>query len=58
VVFAGVFMFLIAWLTHGFLYRWPATRISNETIERAIERAILPGHDALRRWIARLRAAR
>jgi membrane-associated PAP2 superfamily phosphatase len=57
VVFAGVFMYLLAWLTHGLLYRWRATRVCDRTIEGAIERAILPGHEALRRLIARLRIA-
>jgi membrane-associated PAP2 superfamily phosphatase len=38
VVFAGVFTFLIVWLTHGLLYRWRITRISDETVERTLER--------------------
>jgi membrane-associated PAP2 superfamily phosphatase len=38
VVFAGVFTFLVIWLTHGLLYRWRATRISDAAVERAIER--------------------
>ncbi len=38
VVFAGVFTFLIIWIGHGLLYRWPATRITDEAVERAIER--------------------
>src|ERR1700730_3198155 len=38
VVFAGVFTFLVIWLTHGWLYRWPRTRISDEAVERALER--------------------
>src|SRR6516165_5867018 len=29
VVFAGVFMFLLIWLVHGLLYRWPRTRITD-----------------------------
>jgi lipid A 4'-phosphatase len=37
VVFAGVFTFLVIWLTHGFLYRWPRTRITDEAVERALE---------------------
>ena len=41
VVFAGVFTFLIVWLTHGLIYRWPATRITDEAVERAIERLSL-----------------
>jgi lipid A 4'-phosphatase len=38
VVFAGVFTFLLIWLTHGLIYRWRRTRITDETVERAIER--------------------
>jgi len=41
VVFAGVFAFLVIWLTHGLLYRWSATRISDEAVERALERMSL-----------------
>jgi len=37
VVFAGVFTFLVIWLTHGLLYRWRATRISDAAVEQAIE---------------------
>jgi lipid A 4'-phosphatase len=38
VVFAGVFTFLVIWLTHGFLYRWRATRITDEAVERVLTR--------------------
>jgi lipid A 4'-phosphatase len=34
VVFAGVFMYLVIWAVHGFLYRWRATQLSDEAIER------------------------
>jgi lipid A 4'-phosphatase len=44
-VFAGVFTFLIIWIVHGLIYRWPRTRLSDETVERAIERLTTPGHD-------------
>ena len=37
VVFAGVFTFLVIWLTHGWLYRWPRTRITDEAVARALE---------------------
>ncbi len=45
VVFAGVFMFLIIWLAYGLIYRWRRTRLSDEAIERALERIATPGHD-------------
>ena len=38
VVFAGVFAFLVIWLVHGWLYRWPRTRISDGDVERVLER--------------------
>jgi lipid A 4'-phosphatase len=33
-----VFTFLVIWLTHGWLYRWPRTRIADAAVERALER--------------------
>jgi lipid A 4'-phosphatase len=55
-VFAGVFTFLIIWLAHGWLYRWPATATTDAAVERALEKVGLTGHRALG-WIAtRLRA--
>jgi membrane-associated PAP2 superfamily phosphatase len=44
-IFAGVFTFLIIWLVHGLIYRWPRTRLSDQAVEHAIERFALPGHD-------------
>jgi membrane-associated PAP2 superfamily phosphatase len=43
VIFAGVFVFLIIWLTHGLIYRWPRTRLTDEGVERAIARCSLTG---------------
>ena len=45
VVFAGVFTFLIIWLVHGLIYRWPRTRLTDDGVEHAIERFARPGHD-------------
>jgi membrane-associated PAP2 superfamily phosphatase len=36
VVFSGVFMFLITWTAQGLLFRWPATRTSDEAVERPL----------------------
>jgi membrane-associated PAP2 superfamily phosphatase len=44
-VFAGVFTFLIIWVVHGLIYRWPRTRLSDEAVEHAIERLARRGHD-------------
>jgi membrane-associated phospholipid phosphatase len=40
VVFAGVFAFVAIWIVHGWLYRWRATRISDEAVETALERML------------------
>jgi membrane-associated PAP2 superfamily phosphatase len=37
VVFAGVLSFLVVFVAHGFIYRWPATRFSDAAVERALE---------------------
>jgi lipid A 4'-phosphatase len=44
-IFAGVFTFLIVWIVHGLIYRWPRTRLDDAAIERAIERIARPGYD-------------
>jgi lipid A 4'-phosphatase len=36
VVFAGVFMYLLVWAMHGLIYRWRATRLSEESIDRVL----------------------
>ena len=30
VIFAGVFTFLIIWIVHGLIYRWPRTRLTDD----------------------------
>ena len=37
VVFAGIFTFLIIWLAHGLIYRWPRTRLADGDVERRLE---------------------
>lgn len=39
VVFAGVLMFLAIWLMHGLLFRWRATHLSDEALERPLAQA-------------------
>ena len=39
VVFAGVFMYLLIWLIHGLIYRWPATRIDEAAASRRLTEA-------------------
>jgi lipid A 4'-phosphatase len=38
VVFAGVFVYLEIWLVYGLIYRWPATALSEDTIEAVLVR--------------------
>ena len=54
VVFAGVFMYLLIFAAHGLIYRWPATRLSEEKIERLLTRS----GEALRDMLAKLGAKR
>ncbi|MEJ0074242.1 MAG: phosphatase PAP2 family protein [Alphaproteobacteria bacterium] len=58
VVFSGVFTFLIIWVVHGLIYRWPRTRLTDEQVERAIEYVVLPVYEPVERWFARLRGRR
>lgn len=59
VVFAGILIFLIVWLVHGAIYRWRATRISDQAVERTLERITMPAYRAIGGIIARtLGAAR
>jgi membrane-associated PAP2 superfamily phosphatase len=37
-VFAGVLMFLLAWIVHGLIYRWRPTRITDAAVARPLER--------------------
>jgi lipid A 4'-phosphatase len=52
VAFSGVFTFLIVWLVYALIYRWPATRITDEQVERAIEKMVLPVQDRVLRLIS------
>jgi lipid A 4'-phosphatase len=38
VVFAGVLIFVLIWVAHGLIFRWPASRMSDEAIERPLAR--------------------
>jgi lipid A 4'-phosphatase len=37
-IFAGVFTFIIVWLIYALIYRWTAAWLSDEAVERALER--------------------
>ena len=46
VAIAGLVTFLVIWLTHGWIYRWPATRKTDAEAEAALTRFAWPGY----RW--------
>lgn len=50
---AGLVTFLLIWLAHGYVYRWPTTRQSDEQIDAALTRAALPGARFFRRLFSR-----
>jgi membrane-associated PAP2 superfamily phosphatase len=54
VVFAGVLMFLVVWTAHGLIYRWRPTRMTDEAIERRLERAGKAVRDTLAALARRL----
>jgi lipid A 4'-phosphatase len=56
VVFSGVFTFLIIWVVHGLLYRWPRPAISDAALESAMERTVQPMHVALAHLVSFLGA--
>jgi membrane-associated PAP2 superfamily phosphatase len=47
VIFAGIFTFLIIWITYAVIYRWRRTRFSDEDVERMLERVAMPGYDLI-----------
>jgi len=53
VLFSGVITYLIIWLVHGWLYRWP-TRPGDAQVEHLLERLALPVHEAIERTAARI----
>jgi membrane-associated PAP2 superfamily phosphatase len=47
---AGLVTFLVIWLAHGYIYRWPRTRLSDADIDAALTRAFWPGYRLIQRW--------
>ncbi|MGA7804486.1 phosphatase PAP2 family protein [Bradyrhizobium sp.] len=52
VAIAGLVTFLVIWLSHGAIYRWPRTRLSDKDIDAALTRFAWPGY-VWRRRLAR-----
>jgi lipid A 4'-phosphatase len=50
---AGLVSFLVIWIAHGYIYRWPRTRLSDEAIDAAITRMAWPGYQLRRRLFGR-----
>jgi membrane-associated phospholipid phosphatase len=38
VIFAAIFTCLVIWAVHGFLFRWPATRMDESALNRRLEK--------------------
>jgi lipid A 4'-phosphatase len=41
---AGLVTFLVIWLAHGYIYRWPSTRLTDEGVDDALTRLAWPLH--------------
>jgi len=46
---AGLVTFLVIWLTHGYIYRWPSTRLTDEGVDDALTRLAWPLHRVTQR---------
>ena len=49
---AGLVTFLVVWLVHGLLYRWPRTTISDAAIDAVLTGLTSPLYRLARRWRA------
>jgi lipid A 4'-phosphatase len=45
--------FLVIWLVHGYIYRWPSTRKSDAEIDAALTRFAWPGYRFRQRLLGR-----
>ena len=55
---AGLVTFLVIWLAHAWIYRWPSTRKSDAEIDAALTRFAWPGYVWRRRLVAARRPPR
>jgi membrane-associated PAP2 superfamily phosphatase len=46
---AGLVTFIVIWLAHGYIYRWPSTRLTDAGIDAALTRLAWPGYRFMRR---------
>jgi membrane-associated PAP2 superfamily phosphatase len=50
---AGLVTFLVVWLAYGFIYRWPATRLTDKGVDSALTRLAWPGYRLVQKWRGR-----
>jgi membrane-associated PAP2 superfamily phosphatase len=53
VAIAGLVTYLTIWLLHGYIYRWPATRMTDAGIDAALTRAFWPLYRRYQKWRGR-----
>jgi lipid A 4'-phosphatase len=51
VAIAGLVTFLVIWLVHGYIYRWPSSRLTDEAVDAALTRLAWPGYRLRQRWL-------
>lgn len=49
VIAAGLVSYVVIWLMHGYLYRWPRTRWREEALDESLTRLAMPAHRVARR---------
>jgi membrane-associated PAP2 superfamily phosphatase len=47
---AGLVSFLVIWLAYAWIYRWPATRMTDAQVEAGLARLASPWSRLMRRW--------
>jgi membrane-associated PAP2 superfamily phosphatase len=55
---AGLVTFLVIWLAHGYIYRWPSTQMTDQGIDTALTRFAWPGYAFVQRLRGRSVSAR
>ncbi|QPF85048.1 phosphatase PAP2 family protein [Bradyrhizobium genosp. L] len=50
VAIAGLVSFFVIWLLYALIYRWAATRLTDEQVDAALTRLAMPGYRLMQRW--------
>ncbi|MCA6123447.1 phosphatase PAP2 family protein [Bradyrhizobium sp. WSM 1704] len=53
VAIAGLVSFFVVWLFYALIYRWAATRLTDEQVDAALTRLAQPGYRLMQRWRGR-----